>query len=44
MLARGLAYEACVKKKEQEMWEILDVASRRADNYDPEDNRRRFDI
>jgi hypothetical protein len=42
-LARGLAHEARVFKKEQEMWEILDAASRRADNYDEQDNRRRFD-
>ena len=41
-LARGLAHEGRVFKKEKEMWEILDAASRRADNYDEEDNRRRF--
>jgi hypothetical protein len=41
-LARGLAHEARVFKKEQEMWEILDAVSRRADNYDEEENRRRF--
>jgi hypothetical protein len=41
-LARGLAFEARVYKKEKEMWEILDTASRRAGNYDEEDNRRRF--
>jgi hypothetical protein len=41
-LARGLAYEARIFKKQKEMWEILDVASRRADNYDEEDNRLRF--
>jgi hypothetical protein len=41
-LARGLAHEARVFNKEKEMWEILDAASRRADNYNEEDNRRRF--
>ena len=41
-LARGLAHEARVFKKEKEMWEILDAASQRADNYDEEENRQRF--
>jgi hypothetical protein len=41
-LARGLAHEARLFNKEKEMWEILDAASRRADNYDEQDNRRRF--
>jgi hypothetical protein len=41
-VARALAHEARVFNVEQEMWEILDAASRRADNYDEEDNRRRF--
>jgi AAA domain/Primase C terminal 2 (PriCT-2) len=41
-LARGLAHEARVFKKEKEMWEILDAASQRADNYDQEENRQRF--
>jgi hypothetical protein len=39
-LARGLAHEARVFKKEQKMWEILDAASRRADNYDEERSHR----
>jgi hypothetical protein len=41
-LAFGLAHEARAFKKEKEMWEILDAASQRADNYDQEENRRRF--
>ena len=43
-LARGLAYEARVynKKNAEELWEILDAASRRAPGYDQEENRSRW--
>ena len=43
-LARGLAYEARVynKKNAEELWEILDAASRRAPGYDEEENRSRW--
>ena len=42
-LARALAYEAAIFKRDEQLWEILDVASRGAPNYDEEDNRRRFE-
>ena len=42
-LARALAHEAAVFKKVEQLWTILDTASRRAPGYDAEDNRRRFD-
>jgi AAA domain len=41
-LACGLAFEGRVFKKENEMWEILDAASKRADNYNKEKNLLRF--
>jgi hypothetical protein len=41
--ARGLAREAAVYKNQaEELWEILDTASRRAPGYNEEDNRSRW--
>ncbi len=43
-LARGLAHEAAIHKEQaQQLWEVLDTASRGAPGYDHEDNRRRWD-
>ncbi len=43
-LARGLAHEAAVHTEQaEELWEILDSASRRAPGYHAEDNRLRFE-
>lgn len=42
-LARALAYEAAHFNRKEELWEILDTASRRAPGYDQEDNRQRFE-
>jgi AAA domain/RepB DNA-primase from phage plasmid len=40
---RGLAHEAAVHKDQAEqLWEILDTASRPAPEYDEEDNKRRW--
>jgi uncharacterized protein DUF3987/primase-like protein len=42
--ARGLAHEAAVHKKQaEELWEILDTASRRAPGYNEADNRKRWE-
>ena len=42
-LARGLAHEAALHPEEAEqLWEILDGASRQAPGYDEVDNRSRF--
>jgi hypothetical protein len=41
--ARGLAHEAAVYENQaEELWEILDTASRLAPGYNEEDNRRRW--
>jgi RecA-family ATPase len=42
-LARALAHEAArYKHHSEQLWEILDAASRRAPGYDEEDNQRRW--
>jgi hypothetical protein len=43
-LARGLAHEAAIYGKQaEELWEILDTASRRAPGYNKADNRSRWE-
>jgi hypothetical protein len=42
-LARGLAHEAAIHKKQfEELWEVLDAASRVAPGYNGPDNRSRW--
>jgi Protein of unknown function (DUF3987)/Primase C terminal 2 (PriCT-2) len=42
--ARGLAHQAAVYSKQaEELWEILDTASRRAPGYNEADNRKRWE-
>ena len=41
-LARALAHEAAVFNKVEQLWEILDTASRPAPGYDEADNRSRW--
>ena len=42
-LARGLAHEAAIfKKQSEELWEVLDAASRPAPGYNEPDNRSRW--
>ena len=42
-LARALAHEAAIyKKQSEELWEVLDTASRPAPGYDEPDNRSRW--
>jgi AAA domain/Primase C terminal 2 (PriCT-2) len=43
-LARALAHEAAVHKGyTEQLWEVLDITSRRAPGYNQEENRRRFE-
>jgi hypothetical protein len=43
-LARALAWEAKQRPERRDsLWEILDAVSRRAPNYDQDNNRRKFD-
>ena len=42
-LARALAHEAAIyKKQSEELWEVLDTASRPAPGYNEPDNRSRW--